>query len=133
MAREATAQDKVRMTRMLIDHEMLVGRQGVHTWLGFPESLDRAWHPLFQGPGDWFYVAGLVNLTVNLLRICQIPIAMKGRFDSIAEIWKAIERCGKAFPVHQESGETGGIISMSSRPEPCLDIALHPNANAEGL
>ena len=99
MAREATAQDKVRMTRMLIDHEMLVGRQGVHARLRFAQSLGRAWHPLLQCPGDWFYVAKLVYLTVNLFRVRQIPIAVKGRFDSIAEIWKAIERCGKAFPV----------------------------------
>src|SRR6266446_3079605 len=133
MAREPTTQNKVRMVRMLIDHEMLVGRERVHTWLRFAQGLGRAWHPLLQCPGDWFYVASLVYLTLDLFRVRQIPKAVKGCFDSIAEIWKAIERRGKSLPVQQKSREPQCIIGMGPRPEPGLDIALHANEKTERL
>src|SRR5204863_4470818 len=133
MAREPTTQNKVRMIRMLIDHEMLVGRERVHAWLRFAQGLGRAWHPLLQCPGDWFYVASLVYLTLDLFRVRQIPKAVKGCFDSIAEIWKAIERRGKSLPVQQKSREPRSILGLVSSPKPGRIFPLDGNGTTRRL
>ena len=132
MAREATAQDEVRVFGMMIDHEVFVGRQRVHAGLGFAQSPGSARHPLLQRSSDWLNVADQVYLTVDMLRVRQVPKAVKGRFDSIAEIRKAIEWRGKASPVDQKCREIRCIVGIGPGQKPSLDIALHANADANG-
>ena len=79
------------MIRMVIDHETFVRRQRVHTRIRFAPSGGRARHPLLQRAGDWLYVASWVYLTVDMLCIRQVPKTVKGCFDSIAEIRKAVD------------------------------------------
>src|SRR5262245_22414796 len=58
---------------------------------------------------------------------------MKSCFDPITEIGETIERRGKPLPVQEESWETRGVVGMSSRVKPCLDVALHSYRDTEGL
>ena len=115
VTREATAQDKVRVIRMVIDHEMFIGRQRVHARLRFAQSLSRTRHPLLQRMGDWLHILSQIYLTVDVFRIRQVPEAVKGCFYSIAEIWKAIQRRGQALPVDQKSRKTRRVIGVGSR------------------
>ena len=129
MAREAAAQDKVPVIRMVIDHEIFVGRERIHAGLGLTKSLRCARHPLFQGLGDGLDVARPIHVAIDVLRVRQIAGAVKGGFDAVSKIGEAIERRGKTAPINQERWEPRRLIGVSRRRKPRLDIALHADAN----
>ncbi len=66
-----------------------------------------------------------------MLRVSEITQSVKSRFDSVAEIGKAVKRRGETKPVEQKSWKARGVIGIGRGQKPSLDIALHANGNTK--
>jgi hypothetical protein len=65
------------------------------------------------------------------VRVGEIAKAVKGGFDSVAEIREAVKRRRQIFPIDEKGRKRPGVVRLGARRKPGLHIALHAHRNAE--
>ena len=92
VAGKTAAENDIGVFRMMIDHEIAVGREAVHARFGFAKIRGRPGHPSLHRARDGLDICLQMDFAIEFVSRCDLAAAVKCRFHAVAKIRESIKR-----------------------------------------